>query len=128
MDNDKRPLSPHIQVYRWQLTMLLSIMHRASGIALVAGLFILVYWLNALASGPESFAQAQSIFGSFLGMLVMFGFTAALYFHLCNGIRHLIWDAGHGIGKQQAFNSGRTVLIATGVLTLTSWLVGLIFF
>jgi succinate dehydrogenase / fumarate reductase cytochrome b subunit len=91
MSSAKRPLSPHLQVYRPQLTSVLSIMHRLTGVGLSVGTLLLVYWLAAAAAGPDSFAAAQDFVGSFLGRLLLFGWTVSLFFHLCNGIRHLFW-------------------------------------
>jgi len=125
MDTDNRPLSPHLGIYRWQLTMLLSISHRASGIALSLGSFLLLYWLIALACGPEAYAQAQAVIGSWLGLLILLGFSAALFFHLCNGIRHLMWDFGAGLSREEAYRSGVMVVIATIVLTILAWGAGL---
>ena len=93
----RRPLSPHLQVFRPVLTMVMSIVHRITGIALYAGALLLVYFLAAAASGPASFATASSIFGSIIGQVVLFGFTGALLHHLLGGIRHAIWDAGYGM-------------------------------
>lgn len=121
----KRPLSPHLQVYRWQWTMALSILHRATGCALAAGTLLLVYWLAAAAIGPGAFELAQAIIGSILGQLCLFGWTFSLYYHLCNGIRHLAWDAGLGFELDTAFRSGLAVIGASGALTLLSWIVGL---
>ena len=124
MATAKRPLSPHIQVYRWQWTMLLSISHRATGLALAVGTLLLVYWLAAAASGPEAFDTAQSVIGSVLGQLCLFGWTFALFYHLCNGIRHLVWDAGHGFELDVAYKSGLAVLAVSGALTVLSWILG----
>lgn len=121
----ERPLSPHLQVYRWQLPMALSIFHRATGIALSVGTLLLVYWLSAIAAGPESYAAAQALLGSVLGKLVLFGFTFCLFYHLCNGIRHLFWDAGKGFDIPAVYASGRAVLVAAVVLTLAAWAAGL---
>lgn len=121
----ERPLSPHLQVYRWQLHMALSIFHRATGIALSVGTLLLVYWLSAIAAGPESYAAAQALLGSVLGQLVLFGFTFCLFYHLCNGIRHLFWDAGKGFDIPAVYASGRAVLVAAVVLTLAAWAAGL---
>ena len=90
-----RPISPHLQIYRFQLTSVLSILHRITGIALSVGTILLVYWLVAAASGPGAFATAAGLIGSWFGRLLLLGWTFALFFHLCNGIRHLFWDAGH---------------------------------
>jgi succinate dehydrogenase / fumarate reductase cytochrome b subunit len=125
MDTDNRPLSPHLGIYRWQLTMLLSITHRATGIALSLGSFLLLYWLVALANGPQAYAQAQALIGSWLGLLILLGFSAALFFHLCNGIRHLMWDFGAGLSREEAYKSGVVVVAATLVLTILAWGVGL---
>lgn len=125
MDTDNRPLSPHLGIYRWQLTMLLSITHRATGIALSLGTFLLLYWLTALASGPQAYAQAQALIGSWLGLLILLGFSAALFFHLCNGIRHLMWDFGAGLSREEAYKSGVVVVVATIVLTILAWGAGL---
>lgn len=121
-----RPLSPHLQVYRPQWTSVLSITHRATGIALAVGTFLLVYWIVAAASGPEAYASAQGFIGSFFGRLLLFGWSIALFYHLANGIRHLFWDAGYGFDLTTAYRSGMAVLAATVALTLLSWIVGYI--
>ena len=124
MSSSNRPLSPHLQVYRPQLTSMLSILHRITGVALAVGTLLLVYWLAAAAGGPESFANAQALVGSFIGRLFLFGWTFALYYHLCNGIRHLFWDAGYGFEMQTAERSGWLVVGASAALTLLSWILG----
>jgi succinate dehydrogenase / fumarate reductase cytochrome b subunit len=124
MSSAKRPLSPHLQIYRPQLTSVLSITHRLSGVALAVGTLLLVYWLAAAAAGPEAFENAQSFVGSFFGQLLLFGWTVGLFFHLCNGIRHLIWDVGLGFELDEVYRSGWTVVAATGVLSLLVWIVG----
>ncbi len=124
MSKRKRPLSPHLQVYRFQWTMALSILHRITGVALAVGSLLLVYWLASAAGGPETFATAQAIVGSFLGRLFLFGWTFALFYHLCNGIRHLVWDAGYGLELDVAYRSGLAVLAASVALTLSSWFLG----
>ena len=93
MPSGSRPLSPHLQVYRPQWTMVLSISHRITGVGLSLGTLLLVYWLAAAAAGPEAFETAQEVIGSWIGRLFLFGWTFALFYHLCNGIRHLVWDA-----------------------------------
>ena len=93
MASDNRPLSPHLQVYRWQITMALSILHRMTGVGLGLGLLLLTWWVVAAATGPDYFDFVQGIMASWLGRLILLGFTWALFFHLCNGIRHLFWDA-----------------------------------
>ncbi|MEJ1993807.1 MAG: succinate dehydrogenase, cytochrome b556 subunit [Limibacillus sp.] len=119
-----RPLSPHLQVYKPQYTSILSITHRATGVALAVGTLLLIYWLVGAAGGPESYAAAQGFIGSFFGRLLLFGWSAALFYHLCNGIRHLFWDAGYGFELDTAYKSGMAVLAATGGLTLFSWIIG----
>ena len=124
MSSSNRPLSPHLQVYRPQLTSMLSILHRITGVALAVGTLLLVYWLAAAAGGPESFASAQALVGSFIGRLFLFGWTFALFYHLCNGIRHLVWDMGLGFELETAYRSGLAVLVASAGLTLLSWILG----
>ncbi len=121
-----RPLSPHLQIYRWYLTMALSIAHRASGVALSAGLLFLTWWLVALAGGEEPFARVEWWKDSFLGVLFLFGMTLALTYHLGNGIRHLVWDMGYGFEPEVAKMSGQAVLVFAGVATVLIWLVILI--
>src|ERR687892_1500300 len=101
-----RPLSPHLQVYRPQLTSVLSISHRVTGVALAVGTLLLVYWLVSAAAGPDSYATAQSVIGSWLGIVLLFGWTYALFYHLCNGIRHLFWDAGYGFELPTVYRTG----------------------
>jgi succinate dehydrogenase / fumarate reductase cytochrome b subunit len=121
MEKSQRPLSPHLQIYRPQLTSVLSITHRGSGIALAIGALVLVYWLLAAASGAEAYASAQHLLGSWFGRVVLLGFSYALFFHLCNGIRHLFWDAGLGFELQTAYTSGKAVVIVSILLTLGAW-------
>src|SRR3954471_23375872 len=92
----ERPLSPHIQTYRWTLTMGLSILHRATGIALYFGTLLLAWWLIAAAAGPRAYGHGPAFTGSFLGLLIVFAYTWALRHHLLGGIRHFIWDLGYG--------------------------------
>jgi len=124
MAADERPLSPHLQVYRPQFTSVLSILHRATGMALAAGMILLVWWLVAAAAGPEAFAAVQWFNGSILGRLLLLGFTWALCYHLCNGVRHLFWDAGYGFEIPDAYRSGWLVVAASAGLTLLVWVVG----
>ena len=122
MDTGNRPLSPHLDVYRWQWTMLLSITHRATGIILAVGALMLVCWLAALANGPQAFDAVQAFLSSWFGRLVLFGWTWALLYHLCNGVRHLFWDAGVGLELPAAQASGYAVLIGSVILTLAVWI------
>ena len=125
MSAQNRPLSPHLQVYKPQMTSVLSITHRATGVVLTLGALLLVYWLIAAAAGPEAFATAQGLIGSWIGYLFLFGWSVALFYHLCNGIRHLFWDAGLGFELPDAYRSGYAVLIGTAALTLVAWIAGL---
>ncbi len=120
-----RPLSPHLQIYKPQLTSVLSILHRITGVALSVGTILLVYWLVAAASGPGAFATAAGFIGSWLGLLLLFGWTFALFFHLANGIRHLFWDAGIGFELKTVYASGWTVVAVATALTLISFIAGL---
>jgi succinate dehydrogenase cytochrome b subunit len=120
-----RPLSPHLQVYKWQITMVLSISHRATGLALSMGTLLLVWWLVALARGPEAFASAQGFVGSWLGKLLLLGWTFSLFFHLANGIRHLFWDAGYGYEIKTTTASGWVVVAVSLALTVIAWVAGL---
>ena len=125
MATTDRPLSPHLQVYRPQLTSVLSILHRMTGAALVVGTLVLVYWLVAAASGPEAYAVAQDWIGSWIGYLVLFGWSWALFYHLCNGIRHLAWDIGWGFELPTVAATGWTVVAASGAMTVFAWILGL---
>jgi succinate dehydrogenase / fumarate reductase cytochrome b subunit len=122
MARSERPLSPHLQVYRWYFTMALSIGHRVTGVGLALGLLLLTWWLLALASGPEAFATVQAAMHSVLGVLVLFIYTFVLFYHLANGVRHLAWDAGYGFELPVAINSGIAVLGVAGALTVLVWL------
>lgn len=124
MKQSARPLSPFMigPYYRPQLTSMLSILHRATGVLLTLGTLLLAYWLLALASGPEAYEAAQKCIGSWFGRLCLFGWSAALFYHLCNGIRHLFWDAGLGFEIKTAYASGYAVIIATAILTIATWL------
>ena len=119
----KRPLSPHLQVYDMlQLTSALSIAGRITGAAWAVGLVLLVWWLVAAASGPSAFAQVQWFMSSWLGLLGLFGMTAAAWYHTLNGVRHLFWDAGYGYDIPTTYRSGHMVLVGTVVLTLLTWI------
>jgi succinate dehydrogenase / fumarate reductase cytochrome b subunit len=116
-----RPLSPHLQVYRPQLTSALSILHRITGVGLALGAVVLVWWLVAAASSPQYFDTVQSVLGSWLGRLFLFGWTVALFFHLANGVRHLWWDSGRGLNLPSVYRTGYMTLAATAALTLGTW-------
>lgn len=121
-----RPLSPHLQIYRWYFTMALSIAHRVTGAALAAGLLLLTWWLVALAGGPDSFATVQAAMDNILGGLILLGFTLAFFYHTLNGIRHLVWDLGYNLERTAAFQSGVLVVAGAALLTLLTWLAILI--
>jgi succinate dehydrogenase / fumarate reductase, cytochrome b subunit len=116
-----RPLSPHLQIYRFMLTTMMSIVHRITGAGLYFGMALLVLWLLAAATAPEWFEVMQSIFGHWLGMLVLFGFTWALLHHMLGGIRHLIWDTGRGFGLRTIEWLARANLALSVVLTILLW-------
>ncbi len=121
MSNTQRPLSPHLQVYRPQLTSVMSISHRITGIANAVGALVLVLWLVAAAAGPERYAGFTAALTSLPGRLLMLLWTYSLFYHLCNGVRHLFWDAGKGFELRQAYASGYAVIGASVALTLITW-------
>jgi succinate dehydrogenase / fumarate reductase cytochrome b subunit len=112
-----RPLSPHLQIYRWQIGSTLSILHRATGVALALGLVALSYWLISLAGGDETYGAAMRLFSSPLGLLFLLGWTFSFLFHLLNGVRHLFWDAGYGFERTPRQVSGWFAVL--GALGLT---------
>ncbi len=118
-----RPLSPHLQIYRLQLTMVLSIFHRMTGVGLALGAVLVVWWLMAAAISPGYFAVVDGLLTSWLGYLVLLGMTWALAYHLLNGIRHQFWDMGYGFEMETVNRSGIAVVIGSGVLTVLLWLV-----
>jgi len=119
-----RPLSPHLQIYKPQLTSVLSILHRLTGLWLVVGAALLVAWLMAAAHGAATFDAAQILAGGWFGRSLLFLWAFALFFHLCNGIRHLFWDAGFGFELKTVYLSGWTVVIVSLLLTLGSFTAG----
>ena len=122
-----RPLSPHLQIYKPQLTSVLSITHRITGVGLSVGTLLLVAWIVAAAKGPDAFAIVSGFMRNPIGLLLLFGWSVALFYHLANGIRHLFWDAGYGYEIETAYRSGWIVVGATIVLTVLAWIVGLAF-
>ncbi len=121
MPTRSRPLSPHLQVYKPQITSMLSILHRLTGVALAFGLLLFAWWLGAAAYGPDAYEAMRGFLGSWFGQLLLFGWSAALFYHLCNGIRHLFWDFGYGFGNRQVTLTGLGVLAGTALLTLAAW-------
>jgi succinate dehydrogenase / fumarate reductase cytochrome b subunit len=122
MPEINRPLSPHVGIYKWQVSNTLSILHRATGIFLSLGSLALVAWIVATALGQSSYDTVLSILSSPLGLLVLFGQSFAFFYHLANGIRHLVWDAGYGFDKQVAQKSGWVAFIASLLVTIVFWL------
>jgi succinate dehydrogenase / fumarate reductase cytochrome b subunit len=120
-----RPLSPHLQVYRLPMLAILSITHRATGVALAAGTLLLVCWLVAAATGADAYAKVNAFIGSPIGMLLLLGWSVSLFFHLANGIRHLFWDAGKGFEIKTSENSGWAVVAFTIAATMLAWSIGL---
>jgi succinate dehydrogenase / fumarate reductase cytochrome b subunit len=118
-----RPLSPNLQIYRPQLTSVLSITHRLTGILLSAGAVLLVIWIMAVAAGPQSYAVLNDVLSTPLGLTMLFVWTFSLFFHLCNGVRHLLWDAGWGFELRTIYASGWTVVAVSLLLTLAAWII-----
>ncbi len=125
MSSQNRPLSPHLDVYKLPLTGIISITHRITGVGLSVGTILLAWWLIAAATGAESYASINGFLGSWFGMILMFLWSFAFFFHLCNGIRHLIWDTGRGLDLVDVEKSAKSVLIATAVLTILTWVIAL---
>jgi len=119
----RRPLSPHLQVYKPQISSATSIFHRITGCALGVGTILMTLWLVCAASGEGAFSVIQAFFASWIGMLILFGFTAALFYHFCNGIRHLAWDAGKGFELPDMHRNGKLVFAATIILTVAFWVI-----
>ena len=119
-----RPLSPHLQIYRPMLTMMMSILHRLTGVVLYAGVVLLVWWLSAAAASDSYFDLVQGFFASWFGRLILFGFTWALLHHALGGIRHLIWDTGRGFDLKTVELMARANLAGSIVLTILVWIVG----
>lgn len=122
MARDDRPLSPHLGIYRWQISNTLSIFHRATGVMLSIGAIALVAWLVAAASGPEAYLAVQQWLGGPLGLLMLFGWTFCFFYHLANGVRHLFWDAGMGFEIPRARMTGVIVVAFALVATAGFWL------
>lgn len=118
-----RPLSPHLTVYRWPITMTMSILHRITGGALYVGALLVAWWLIAAASSEEYFAFVHWLVGSWFGMVVLFGYTWALFHHMLGGIRHLVWDTGAGLEKQAASRLAWATLVGSLLLTAAVWLI-----
>ena len=122
----ERPLSPHLQIWRWNVTMALSILHRATGVGLGLGALMLAWWLIAAASGPSAYTAFEGFIGSIVGRLILFGYTWALIHHMLGGIRHLIWDTGRGFGAHEREWLARATILGSITLTVLLWVVGLL--
>jgi succinate dehydrogenase / fumarate reductase cytochrome b subunit len=122
----RRPLSPHLQAYRPQITSVLSIMHRITGCGLAIGTLLMVWWLVGAATSPQAYATVAGFIASPIGLLLLFGWTVALFYHFLNGIRHLAWDAGFGFELPMVHSTGWAVVIGTAVLTVLAWVAGII--
>lgn len=118
-----RPLSPHLQIYRWTWTMAMSIFHRATGVALYAGTILVAVWLLAMASGPAAYGTVGWLYGSPIGLLVLFGYTWALMHHMLGGVRHLTWDTGYGFEPGTRIQMARLTAILSPILTVLIWVV-----
>ena len=121
MNNNDRPLSPHLSIYRWPVTMVTSILHRATGVAMAVGFLVLVGWLFDAASGPEVYHKFLSVMNTTIGCVLLVGWSFAFFYHLANGIRHLVWDTGRGLEKEQATASAWFVIVASIILTAIFW-------
>lgn len=117
----ERPRAPHVQVWRWHITMATSILHRATGVALYVGALILAGWAAALAAGPGPYSTYKHLLGSPLGKLVLFGLTFSIFYHMANGVRHLVWDAGEGFAPKTADMSAAAVIAFGAAATVAVW-------
>jgi len=121
MSKSDRPLSPHLSVYRWPITMTLSILHRATGVAMSLGLVVLVYWLWTVSSGLADYARFNELTSTLVGQLLLIGWSFAFFYHFANGVRHLAWDTGRGFEKHQANASAWFVLLLSIGMTAVYW-------
>ena len=121
MTQRERPLSPHLQVYRWQITMTMSILHRATGVALAVGAFAVAWWLLAVAGGSETFETFRTVAQSWVGKVALFGFSFCLIYHFLNGLRHLLWDVGYGYEIPKLYATGWTVVALAVLITGAVW-------
>lgn len=119
----RRPLSPHLQIYRPMLTMMMSIVHRITGVALYLGTFLLIAWLVAAASSDAAFATANAIYGSWIGLIILFGYSWAMIHHMLGGLRHFIWDLGHGFGPAARETLAKLTIGGSVGLTVLLWIV-----
>ena len=122
MSDTKSPLSPHLSIYRWPITMTLSILHRVTGVAMSVGLIVLCAWLISAAAGAADYERVVGLLSTMIGKLMLIGFSFAFFFHLANGVRHLVWDVGYGFEKHQANASAWFVLLLAGGMTAAYWI------
>jgi len=122
MSNTERPLSPHLSIYRWPITMALSILHRATGVAMALGLIVLAAWLMSAAAGAAHYDQFLALMSTLIGRLLLIGLSFSFFFHLANGVRHLVWDTGRGFEKHQANASAWFVLLLAIGSTVAYWM------
>jgi succinate dehydrogenase / fumarate reductase cytochrome b subunit len=120
----QRPLSPHLQVYRWPIPMVMSILHRVTGAALYFGTLLMVWWLVAAGSGPNAYGKMGAFINSAFGRFILFGYTWALIHHMLGGIRHLIWDTGHGLEANERDALALGTIVGSVGLTIILWIVG----
>ena len=121
MSKSDRPLSPHLSIYRWPITMTLSILHRATGVAMSLGLVVLAYWLWTVSSGSADYARFNELTSTLVGQLLLIGWSFAFFYHFANGVRHLAWDTGRGFEKHQANASAWFVLLLSVGMTAVYW-------
>lgn len=121
----ERPLSPHLQVYRPTLNMVLSVLHRGTGSVLALSTPLLVYWLLTLAAGPQAYAELQDYLSMWIFKIVLLGYVFSMSYHMCNGVRHLFWDIGHGYENQEVQRSGVIAIVVAAVLTLLVYITAL---
>ena len=122
MSKSDRPLSPHLSIYRWPITMTLSILHRATGVAMSLGLVVLAYWLWTVSSGSADYARFNELTSTLVGKLLLIGWSFAFFYHFANGVRHLVWDTGRGFEKHQANASAWFVLLLSIGMTAVYWI------
>mgnify|MGYP001187395861 FL=1 len=121
--NNNRPLSPHLDIYQYQITWTVSIMHRITGVAMTLGLILIVAWLVAAAFSPELFSLIDGVLRSWIGMIIIFGSLWAFWFHFLNGIRHLFWDLGYGFNLSTVWRSGWVVVVGAIILTIFAFVI-----
>ena len=124
MTRPTRPLSPHLGIYKWQLHMAMSILHRSTGVFLGLGLLAMAWWLMSIAQGPDAYGEFVACASSLFGRLVLFGFTYSLIYHFLNGLRHLLWDTGRGLDVESVRKSGMLTMLLSVLLTVAVWVYG----